>query len=133
MLEENNHNIDVHYLLGNHDYWDFGYLTNKTKLHFHKSDLSFNYNNQNILITHGDGLLKKDSGYRFMRKVIRSKLCISLFKILGGEIGSRLAKKISKTSKQYNHSENHNKQNDVKKKEIRHEINTIMLNHYLKN
>ena len=57
-------------------------------------------NNQKILVTHGDGLLLGDSGYRFMRKVIRSKLCISLFKILGGEIGSRLAKKISKTSKQ---------------------------------
>ena len=87
-------------------------------------------NNQKILVTHGDGLLLGDSGYRFMRKIIRSKICICLFKILGGRIGCALAKKISNTSKKYNHSEKHNKINRIKKDDIRSEINNYVMNNW---
>ena len=41
-------NIDIHYVLGNHDYWDFGYLEQKIGLVFHKKDLKFNFNNNDI-------------------------------------------------------------------------------------
>ena len=127
--------ISIHYIAGNHDYWDFGYLTNKTKLHFHKSDLSFNYNNQNILITHGDGLLKKDSGYRFMKKIIRHKLFIDFFKSIPENISFNFAKKMSKSSSDYNHNDRYI---DIIKKDIlefseskwKENIDIIMVGHY---
>ena len=63
-----NSGIETHYIAGNHDYWDFGYLSKITGLIFHKNDLIFN--NNKVLITHGDGILKNDHGYRFMKKII---------------------------------------------------------------
>ena len=85
--------VEIHYVLGNHDYWDFGYFKKKFNAEIYTGNLQFSVNNQKILLTHGDGLLSGDSGYRFMRKIIRSKRAISLFRRLGGNIGSKIAKK----------------------------------------
>ena len=32
----NEHNIEIHYVLGNHDYWDFGYLSQMTGMKIYK-------------------------------------------------------------------------------------------------
>ena len=97
-----NNGVDIHYVLGNHDYWDFGYFKKRFNAKIYTSNLEFEMNGEKIIVTHGDGLLNGDSGYRFMRKIIRSKICIFLFNILGGKIGCQIAKKISNTSKKYN-------------------------------
>ena len=70
LKELNESGIGIHYLAGNHDYWNFGYLENKINLKFHKGNLQFNFNKNRILITHGDGLLKKDFSYRIFKKII---------------------------------------------------------------
>ena len=97
--------IDIHYLAGNHDYWNFGYLEKKIGLNFHKGDLKFNFNNKNILITHGDGLLKSDYGYRLLKRIIRHPIFIKLFKLIPPKISFRLANKLSKSSSDYNHND----------------------------
>jgi len=97
--------IAIHFIAGNHDYWDFGYLNKKTNLVFHKGDLNLTYNNQNILITHGDGLLKNDRGYRFMKKIIRSKLFIQIFKAFPEKFSFAFANKLSRSSSEYNHND----------------------------
>ncbi|MBC8214824.1 MAG: UDP-2,3-diacylglucosamine diphosphatase [Candidatus Marinimicrobia bacterium] len=98
-LESLRHNgIEIHYVVGNHDYWDFGYFTKKFGAIVHKTDFEFEVDNKKILVTHGDGILKRDNGYRFMKKVIRSKISIFLFKILHPDWGCALANFVSKTS-----------------------------------
>ena len=94
-----------------------------------------NNGNTKIQVCHGDGLLKNDIGYRFMKKIIRSKLCIFLFRNFHADWGCWLARKISKTSEAYNH-------NDTKSKSIRKEMieyaqtqwaagfTTVLLGHY---
>jgi len=129
--ELSSNGVDIHYVLGNHDYWDFGYFKKKFNAKVYRNNLEFSINNQKILVTHGDGLLSGDSGYRFMRKIIRSKLCIFLFKILGGSIGCRIAQRISNTSKKYNHSEYKNKKYHIKKSAIRQEINSYIKNQWI--
>ena len=128
-----NHGVDIHYVLGNHDYWDFGYFKKRFNAKIYTNNLEFEINGEKIIVTHGDGLLKDDAGYRFMRKIIRSKICIFLFNILGGKIGCQIAKKISNTSKKYNHSESHNKRYKVKKEKIRTEINNYVINNWSNN
>ena len=123
--------VEIHYVLGNHDYWDFGYFKKKFNAKTYTGNLEFSINGQKVIVTHGDGLLSRDSGYRFMRKIIRSRICIFLFKLLGGKVGCKLAKKISNTSKKYNHSEHHNKKNNVKEETIRSEINDYIINHWI--
>ena len=94
--------VSIHYILGNHDYWDFGYLNKVVNINFHKGDFLFNNNNQKILITHGDGLLKNDYAYRFMKKIIRSSIFINLVKLIPHEISFKFANKLSKSSSAYN-------------------------------
>ena len=95
--------IEIHYILGNHDFWDFGYLSNQLGITVHKGDLSIKYNDKNILFTHGDGLLKSDYGYRFMKKIIRSKIFINIYKMFPPALTIKLATQFSKTSAHFNH------------------------------
>jgi len=128
--------ITVHYIAGNHDFWDFGYLSNKTGLIFHKNDLKFSYDNKNILITHGDGLLKRDFGYRFMKKIIRHKLFIDLFKLIPEKISFNFANKMSKSSSDYNHNDKY--ASEIKRDMLEYsknkweeeKIDIVMIGHY---
>ncbi|SVD42292.1 uncharacterized protein METZ01_LOCUS395146, partial [marine metagenome] len=131
----NQSGITIHYVLGNHDYWDFGYFKKKFNALVYDQNLEINNGNAKIQVCHGDGLLKNDIGYRFMKKIIRSKLCIFLFRNFHADWGCWLARKISKTSEAYNH-------NDTKSKSIRKEMieyaqtqwaagfTTVLLGHY---
>ena len=101
-----NNNIDIHYVAGNHDYWDYGYFTKKFGCTLHKQDFEFSINNIKILITHGDGLLKHDSGYRFMKKIIRNKLFTFFVRLIPKKLGCEIAKKISSTKKKFGIEEN---------------------------
>ena len=107
--------VEVHYILGNHDYWDFGYLNRETKINIHNKDFEFNYFNQKILMTHGDGLLKNDYGYRALKKIIRRPIFIKVFKLFPPNLTCKLAKIISKSSSGYNH---HDKYVDIIKKDM---------------
>ena len=95
--------IKIHYILGNHDYWDFGSFTQKFGAIVHEGDLEFDIDGQKILVTHGDGLLKNDVGYRIMKRIIRSKLAIFLFSLFHPDWGCALARKVSNTSSHYHH------------------------------
>ncbi len=108
--------VKIHYVLGNHDYWDFGYLNKEASIVIHKGDFEFNYSNQKILITHGDGLLKNDHGYRILKKIIRHPIFIKSFQILPANFTCKLAKRISKSSSAYNH---HDKYVDIIKHDIK--------------
>jgi len=135
-LEElNNSGIEIHFIAGNHDYWDFGYLNKVVNINFHKGDFLFDNNNQKILITHGDGLLKKDYGYRFMKKIIRSSLFINLFKLIPHEISFKYANKLSKSSSAYNHNDDYvdriiNDISEFAKKQWNNNIDIVMVGHY---
>jgi len=127
--------IAINLVLGNHDYWDFGYFKEKFGAEVYSGNLDFNQNNANIQVCHGDGLLKNDRGYRFMKKIIRSSLCIFLFRNFHPDWGCELAKKVSKASGDYHH-------HDLKADTIRNELieygraqwelgyNIVLLGHY---
>ena len=101
-LEKLNLNgIKIHYVLGNHDFWDFGYFCSKFGAIIYRENLEFNIGNEKIHVTHGDGLLKNDYGYRLMKRVIRHPISIFLFGLLRSKIGCKLASRISKTSRHF--------------------------------
>jgi len=97
--------VNIHYILGNHDFWDFGYLKKHIGITTHNDDLILKINDKNIYITHGDGILKNDYGYRFMKKIIRSRLFIRLYTLFNSNFTTKLANKISNTSSRYNHTD----------------------------
>ena len=127
--------ISIHFVLGNHDYWDFGYFKKKFGAVVYPGNLEFHQNNSRIQVCHGDGILKDDRGYRFMKKIIRSPLCIFLFKNFHPDWGCGLAKKVSKASGDYHH---HDEQSDAIRSEIieyarskwKNGIHTVLIGHY---
>ena len=94
--------IDIHYVVGNHDYWDFGFLEKKCGCKVHKGDFSFEINQNKILITHGDGILINDHNYRLMKNIIRSSLFVFLIRLVPMSIMMFFAKKISNTKNKLN-------------------------------
>ena len=98
--------VDIHYVAGNHDYWNFGYFESTFVKSFYKDDLLIDDFGLKILVTHGDGLLKSDVGYRALKKVLRNRVFIFFFKLLGEKIGYKIGKKVSHTSQGYNHFDN---------------------------
>ena len=129
-------NIEIHYVVGNHDYWDFGFITKKCDAIIHKSDFIFNINDKKILITHGDGLLKHDVLYRFMKKIIRSKLFIFCIRLIPSSIMTLIAKKISNTKSKFNKSQHlpekckQELEDYAMNKITNNNIDTVLMGHY---
>ena len=131
----NESGIAINFVLGNHDYWDFGYFKKKFNGTVYSGNLNFTHNDSKIQVCHGDGLLKNDVGYRIMKKIIRNKLFIFLFKNIPPNWGYSIAKKISKTSEHYHH-------HDKKSQQIKNEMldyaksqwlmgyTTVLIGHY---
>ena len=129
-------NITIHYVAGNHDYWDFGFFKKKFGAKFHKSDLLLKITKCNILVTHGDGVLKHDIMYRFMKNIIRSKLFIFLVRLIPISLMTIIAKKISSTKNKFGKEQNLNQKykNELKKfafkKMDTQDIDVLLMGHY---
>lgn len=89
--------VDLRFVAGNHDYWFLDFIKNKLMNKTYTDDTTFSTNSKNFYITHGDGILSWDYGYRILKKVIRSPLFIFLFRLLHPTISYSLAKRVSKT------------------------------------
>lgn len=91
---------EIHYMAGNHDFWLGSFMKNEVGLHLHLDDYVINNENYKIFMKHGDGLLKKDYLYRAMKKVLRSPLNTSLYRMLHPDLGIPLALFCSHLSRQ---------------------------------
>ena len=134
----NKSGIDIHYIAGNHDFWDFGFFKKRFGAKFYKNDLIIELDNLKVLVTHGDGVLKKDKYYRILKKFLRSKINIFLFKLLPAKLGCELAKLVSRTTKHYDNNDNRNPNviSELKSWAIEksnHHYNTILIGHYHQN
>jgi len=97
-----NAGIEIHYVAGNHDYWIKGLLTKNVGINFYPDKIEFIHNNKKFLLMHGDGLLKRDRGYRLLKKVFRSRIVINLFKILPASWIYKIGEKVSNITRRYN-------------------------------
>ena len=136
--ELNKFGIDIHYVAGNHDFWDFGFFKKRFGANFYKGDLEVEINNNKILVTHGDGILKKDKYYRILKKFLRSKINIFLFKLLPATLGCELAKIVSRTTKHYDNNDNQNPEiiSELKiwaESITEYNYDTILVGHYHQN
>jgi len=94
--------IEIHFILGNHDYWTNDFLDDSLGIHVHRSAAEVTIDGQRIHLTHGDGLLAHDSGYRLMRRILRSRAVIFLFRWLHPDLGINLAQSASHASRKNN-------------------------------
>tara|TARA_B100001758_G_scaffold246344_1_gene261217 strand:- start:1087 stop:1833 length:747 start_codon:yes stop_codon:yes gene_type:complete len=100
--------VRVHYVLGNHDYWVMDFINDTLFDKVYSNDVKMNIGNKTFYITHGDGFLSWDRGYRLLKRIIRSRLFIWFYRSLHPRIGYSFASWVSKKGKHYIHSDEYN-------------------------
>jgi len=66
--------IEVHYFIGNHDIWTWGWLQKQTGVIIHKEPLSTTINGKSIYMAHGDGLVPKAYMSLLLDKKMQKKI-----------------------------------------------------------
>jgi UDP-2,3-diacylglucosamine hydrolase len=91
--------IKLSYVVGNHDFWLGDFLTEQIGIRIFKDPIEANHQGRKLFIAHGDGLAKKDWGYRFLKKVLRNKVNIFFYRQLPPDLSYPLAKFVAKKSR----------------------------------
>ncbi len=89
--------IDVHLTGGNHDWWGGSFLEDEVGLHFHREPVELDLGGLRSWIGHGDGLGPGDSGYKVLKRVLRSRLFVWAFRWLHPDVGALVAGRVSLT------------------------------------
>ena len=93
--------IGVSYLAGNHDFWMKNYLSEELGIALFPDPVERVIGGKRFYIHHGDGLLKNDTGYRILKRVLRNRTNISLFSLVHPDLASWLARWSSRKSRAY--------------------------------
>lgn len=91
----------VHLLAGNHDFRLRGFLEQSVGMTVHDDELKSEIAGQPTYILHGDGILARDHGYRFLKKLLRNRAAQRAFSLLHPDWAMSLASGTSKTSHVY--------------------------------
>jgi UDP-2,3-diacylglucosamine hydrolase len=91
--------IPVFYLAGNHDFKLHGFLDAVIGVRTLRDDLAVKVGDQSVYVFHGDGVLARDHGYRFLKKVLRNPAAQRAFSWIHPDWGMTLARGTSKTSR----------------------------------
>lgn len=92
---------DVTIFAGNHDYWFGKYITESVGLKVISNGAAVRHQGHKIYLHHGDGLYPDDHGYRILKKVLRNKFAISLFRLIHPDLAYKIARLTSSTSRNY--------------------------------
>lgn len=93
--------IPVTYLGGNHDFWVGSYLGKELGLSVSDDPIEKRIQGRRLFLAHGDGLGKGDLGYRFIKKVLRNRVCIALYRALHPDVGIPFARLVSAVSRKH--------------------------------
>lgn len=99
LAELRDQGIAIHAFTGNHDMWMFGYFEHELGIPVHREPVVRSFDGKTFMIGHGDGLGPGDHGYKFIKKIFRSRLCQWLFARIHPNTGIRLMQYFSGTSR----------------------------------
>lgn len=92
---------EIHYLIGNHDFMHRDFFEKEVGVELHQAEMEIELDNKRFYLGHGDGLVKNDFGYFILKKIFRSKIAQALYSLLHPNLGIKIAKGTSKTSRTY--------------------------------
>ncbi|MBK7140522.1 MAG: UDP-2,3-diacylglucosamine diphosphatase [bacterium] len=106
--------IQIDYISGNHDFWMDDFFEKQIGIVVHRDTLTLDYGGKKLFLCHGDGLAKADSGYRFLKKILRNRFNIWLYRKLPPDWAYPLAKWVSGSSREYTSRRDHEFANDYR-------------------
>jgi UDP-2,3-diacylglucosamine hydrolase len=92
--------VRLHYIVGNHDYWVGTFLENAIGFTVHKEAVALDIDGTGFFLCHGDGLNRRDYGYRAFRRIAQWKPAIALFRTIHPDLALKLGKMVSGLSRQ---------------------------------
>jgi UDP-2,3-diacylglucosamine hydrolase len=93
--------VKITYIAGNHDFWLGDFLPERIGIKVFREPISVEHQGKRILLIHGDGLSKKDRGYRILKRILRNRTNIWLYRQLPPDLGIPLAKKVASLSRSH--------------------------------
>ena len=90
--------LPVHYHVGNHDLWTYGYLEEELGVSIHREPILLDCDGTLCMVGHGDGLGPGDATYKVLKKVFTS-LGPNPFRTFHPDWGVKLARGWSKQSR----------------------------------
>jgi UDP-2,3-diacylglucosamine hydrolase len=100
-------NVEIHYLAGNHDFALGTFFDEKMGIKTWINTYQFTLSGKSFYLYHGDGIAKRDVGYRILKRILRSRLNQRVYRILHPDWGIPLARVISGSSRKYTNQMNH--------------------------
>ena len=93
--------IAVHYLAGNHDFALGSFLEKTIGISVYPGAVEKVIQGRRVYAFHGDGLLKKDFGYRILKLLLRNPVNQLIYKMMHPNIGVPFGSFISGSSRKY--------------------------------
>ncbi len=91
--------VRVVYIGGNHDFWVGSYLSDEIGMEVSREPLEAEYQGLRVYMAHGDGVSAGDRGYRALKRVLRNPISIKLFSLVHPDIGRKIARFASRSSR----------------------------------
>lgn len=98
LAELSDNGVEVHYFLGNHDWWCGDYLTKECGVILHKEPLAIEMGGKHFYMAHGDGLGRTPAGFRFLRSMFHSRFLRFCFSTLHPRISLSIGLKWARYS-----------------------------------
>ena len=124
--------VKVHYLAGNHDFWMGDFFRTELGMELHFDPFEITVAGKRIFFHHGDGLARNDTGYRLIKPVLRNKFNIRLYRWLHPDIGVRLARGSSRSSREYTSNKHYGEEEgmiECAREQIGRGVDVVMMGH----
>jgi UDP-2,3-diacylglucosamine hydrolase len=130
--------IEIHFFIGNHDIWTFGYLEKEIGMIIHKEPYTVQLGSKKFFMAHGDGLhAEEDRGFGIIRSVFHSNTAQKLFRLLPPQLGQGFGYNWSKKNRlkiihienKYLGEENENLVVFSKKYVLTHDVDFLIFGH----
>ncbi len=121
------------YITGNHDHWLGDFLSREVGFEIFRDGADIQLDDKKVHIIHGDGLARNDRGYRILKKILRNKFNIFLYRLIPPDIGIPLAKFVSGKSR--GHSQKRPKESflheyrDYARQKLEHDYEAVIIAH----
>jgi UDP-2,3-diacylglucosamine hydrolase len=93
--------VSLTYLAGNHDFWLRDYFNDEFGMKVERDPIERTIHGKRFYLNHGDGLLRNDTGYRILKRILRNRTNIFLFSLVHPDLAAAIARWSSRKSRQY--------------------------------
>ncbi len=124
--------IKVDYVSGNHDFWMLDFFEKYLGVAVTRDTLTLDYLGRKLLFIHGDGLAPGDGGYRFLKRILRNRFNIWLYRKLPPDWAYPLARFVSGSSRGYTSRRDHEFAEDYEKyaeEQLKNGFDVVIIGH----